>query len=101
MNNMSWIVSVQQVDTIKQKWNNNTNDLQYLKWYFTKECVDTLNLASSTLTRIAPPSVSLLQKTPSSPVNCHTTGFYPSGVMVFWQKDGQDQHEDVEYGETP
>lgn len=48
----------------------------------------------------APPSVSLLQKTPSSPVTCHATGFYPSGVMVFWQKDGQDHHEDVENGET-
>lgn len=47
-----------------------------------------------------PPSVSLLQKTPSSPVTCHATGFYPSGVMVSWQKDGQDHHEDVEYGET-
>lgn len=47
----------------------------------------------------APPSVSLLQKTPSSPVTCHATGFYPSGVMVFWQKDGQEQHEDVEHGE--
>uniref|UniRef100_A0A4W5LJD0 Ig-like domain-containing protein n=1 Tax=Hucho hucho TaxID=62062 RepID=A0A4W5LJD0_9TELE len=47
-----------------------------------------------------PPSVSLLQKTPSSPVTCHATGFYPSGVMVFWQKDGQEHCEDVEHGET-
>ncbi|XP_071229736.1 major histocompatibility complex class I-related gene protein-like [Salvelinus alpinus] len=47
----------------------------------------------------APPSVSLLQKTPSSPVTCHATGFYPSGVTVFWQKDGQEQHEDVLHGE--
>ena len=43
--------------------------------------------------------MSLLQKTPSSPVTCHATGFYPSGVMVSWQKDGQDHHEDVEHGE--
>ncbi|KAK6323738.1 hypothetical protein J4Q44_G00060770 [Coregonus suidteri] len=33
-------------------------------------------------------------------VTCHATVFYPSGVMVIWQKDGHDQHEDVEYGET-
>ncbi|KAK6323723.1 hypothetical protein J4Q44_G00060620 [Coregonus suidteri] len=101
---MRWITSIQQADTIKQKWDNNSKDLQYLKWYFTKECIDTLkkyvNFTSSILKRTVPPSVSLLQKTPSSPVTCHATGFYPSGVMVFWQKDGQEQHEDVEYGET-
>ncbi|CDQ57413.1 unnamed protein product [Oncorhynchus mykiss] len=56
--------------------------------------------AQHPLTSSLPPSVSLLQKTHSSPVTCHATGFYPSGVMVFWQKDGPDHHEDVEYGET-
>uniref|UniRef100_A0A4W5R8R0 Ig-like domain-containing protein n=1 Tax=Hucho hucho TaxID=62062 RepID=A0A4W5R8R0_9TELE len=99
MKTMRWLTSVQQADTIKQKWDDNSKDLQYLKWYFTKECIDTLkkyvNFASSVLKRIVPPSVSLLQKTPSSPVTCHATGFYPSGVTVVWQIDGQEQHEDV------
>lgn len=45
------------------------------------------------------PSVSLLQKTPSSPVSCHATGFYPDRVMVFWSRDGEELHEDVEHGE--
>ncbi|CAB1351120.1 unnamed protein product, partial [Coregonus sp. 'balchen'] len=93
MKTIRWITSVQQADTIKQNISNGT-----------KECIDTLkkyvNFTSSILKRTVPPSVSLLQKTPSSPVNCHATGFYPSGVMVFWQKDGQEQHEDVEHGET-
>ncbi|XP_042166000.1 major histocompatibility complex class I-related gene protein-like [Oncorhynchus tshawytscha] len=103
MKTVRWITSVQQADTIKQKWDDNSKDLHYLKWYFTKECIDTLkkyvNFASSVLKKIVPPSVSLLQKTPSSPVTCHATGFYPSGVMVSWQKDGQEQHEDVLHGE--
>uniref|UniRef100_A0A3B4X7Q8 Ig-like domain-containing protein n=1 Tax=Seriola lalandi dorsalis TaxID=1841481 RepID=A0A3B4X7Q8_SERLL len=45
------------------------------------------------------PSVSLLQKTPSSPVSCHATGFYPHRAVMFWRKDGEDLHEDVDQGE--
>ncbi|RXN38126.1 MHC class I antigen [Labeo rohita] len=44
------------------------------------------------------PRVSLLQKDPSSPVACHATGFYPSGVTINWQKNGQDHDEDVDLG---
>ncbi|KAL0167305.1 hypothetical protein M9458_039149, partial [Cirrhinus mrigala] len=43
--------------------------------------------------------VSLLQKDPSSPVACHATGFYPSGVTINWQKNGQDHDEDLDLGE--
>ncbi|XP_061617080.1 H-2 class I histocompatibility antigen, D-D alpha chain-like isoform X1 [Phyllopteryx taeniolatus] len=46
------------------------------------------------------PTVSLLQKTPSSPVTCHATGFYPIVAALFWRKDGEELHEDVETGET-
>ncbi|XP_049908904.1 major histocompatibility complex class I-related gene protein-like isoform X3 [Epinephelus moara] len=45
------------------------------------------------------PSVSLLQKSPSSPVSCHATGFYPDRAMMFWRKDGEEIHEDVDHGE--
>ncbi|XP_050983874.1 DLA class I histocompatibility antigen, A9/A9 alpha chain-like [Labeo rohita] len=45
------------------------------------------------------PQVSLLQKSPSSPVTCHATGFYPSGVTITWQKNGQEHHEDVKIRE--
>uniref|UniRef100_A0A4W6FL74 Ig-like domain-containing protein n=1 Tax=Lates calcarifer TaxID=8187 RepID=A0A4W6FL74_LATCA len=45
------------------------------------------------------PSVSLLQKTPSSPVSCHATGFYPDRAMMFWRKDGEELDEDVDQGE--
>ena len=43
--------------------------------------------------------MSLLQKTPSSPVSCHATGFYPDRAALFWRKDGEDLHEDVDHGE--
>ncbi|TNN62077.1 BOLA class I histocompatibility antigen, alpha chain BL3-6 [Liparis tanakae] len=45
------------------------------------------------------PSVSLLQKTPSSPVRCHATGFYPRSAALFWRKDGKELHEDLDHGE--
>ncbi|KAG7228897.1 hypothetical protein INR49_008675, partial [Caranx melampygus] len=46
-----------------------------------------------------PPSVSLLQKTPSSPITCHATGFYPQRALMIWTKDGEELHEDVDQGE--
>lgn len=43
--------------------------------------------------------MSLLQKTPSSPVSCHATGFYPDRAALIWRKDEEELHEDVDRGE--
>ena len=40
--------------------------------------------------------MSFLQKSPSSPVTCHATGFYPDRAMLFWTKDGEELYEGVE-----
>ncbi|XP_068196025.1 major histocompatibility complex class I-related gene protein-like isoform X1 [Antennarius striatus] len=45
------------------------------------------------------PSVFLLQKTPSSPVSCFATGFYPDRAALFWRRDGEELHEEVDHGE--
>ncbi|XP_067335520.1 major histocompatibility complex class I-related gene protein-like isoform X3 [Channa argus] len=45
------------------------------------------------------PSVSVLQKSLSSLVSCHATGFYPDRATMFWRKDGEKLHEDVDHGE--
>ncbi|XP_065326369.1 major histocompatibility complex class I-related gene protein-like [Pelmatolapia mariae] len=58
-----------------------------------------LNYGSSSLKKTVLPSVSLLQKTPSSSISCHTTGFYPDRGIMFWRKDGEELHEDVDPGE--
>ncbi|XP_023832378.1 class I histocompatibility antigen, F10 alpha chain isoform X1 [Salvelinus sp. IW2-2015] len=100
----TWIAPKPQAVITKYKLDSDTAQNEYLKNYFTQECIEWLkkylDYGKSTLMRTVRPSVSLLQKTPSSPVTCHATGFYPSGVMVFWQKERQDHHEDVEHGET-
>ncbi|KAF4074717.1 hypothetical protein AMELA_G00242430 [Ameiurus melas] len=43
-----------------------------------------------------PPTASVFQKHSSPEVVCHATGFFPKTVMITWQKDGEDVHEDVD-----
>uniref|UniRef100_A0A3B3SXS5 Ig-like domain-containing protein n=1 Tax=Paramormyrops kingsleyae TaxID=1676925 RepID=A0A3B3SXS5_9TELE len=78
--------------------------LDYWKSYLTQTCTEWLkkyvSYGKSTLERTVRPEVSLLQKDPSSPVTCHTTDFFPKGIVVTWRKDGVDMHSDVEVGET-
>ncbi|XP_029591428.1 BOLA class I histocompatibility antigen, alpha chain BL3-7 [Salmo trutta] len=104
MNTLTWNALKQQANFMRDKWNNDISRLGFWKIYFSQTCIECLKKqvvnGKRPLMRTVPPSVSLLQKTPSSPVTCHATGFYPSGVMVVWQKDGQEQHEDVKHGET-
>uniref|UniRef100_A0A8C5HPC7 Ig-like domain-containing protein n=1 Tax=Gouania willdenowi TaxID=441366 RepID=A0A8C5HPC7_GOUWI len=45
------------------------------------------------------PSIKLLQRTPSSPVTCHATGFYPRYAVMFWRKDQEKVLEGVDHGE--
>uniref|UniRef100_A0A3Q3EP76 MHC class I-like antigen recognition-like domain-containing protein n=1 Tax=Labrus bergylta TaxID=56723 RepID=A0A3Q3EP76_9LABR len=90
---MTWVAPQQQAVVTKQKWDNNKAQLEYLKNYFNNECLDWLkkyylrvNPDKETLIclPVCPPdlpTVSLLQKTPSSRVTCHATGFYPNRIL--------------------
>uniref|UniRef100_A0A096MI76 Ig-like domain-containing protein n=1 Tax=Poecilia formosa TaxID=48698 RepID=A0A096MI76_POEFO len=53
----------------------------------------------SSLMRTERPSVSVLQKSSSSPISCFATGFYPNRAEMFWRKDGEEIHDGVEKGE--
>ncbi|XP_065804200.1 major histocompatibility complex class I-related gene protein-like [Labrus bergylta] len=100
---MTYIAPQQQAVVTKQKWDKDKALLEYNKNYFNNECPDWLkkyvNYGRSSLMRTDLPTVSLLQKTPSSRVTCHATGFYPNRAMMFWRKDGEELHEDVDNGE--
>ncbi|XP_051811987.1 class I histocompatibility antigen, F10 alpha chain-like [Acanthochromis polyacanthus] len=99
----TWVAPKQQAVITKLKWEKDKAPISYWKNYFTKECPDWIkkyvNYGRSSLMRKDLPSVSLLQKTSSSPVTCHATGFYPDRADLFWRKDGEELHEDVDKGE--
>ncbi|XP_072562109.1 class I histocompatibility antigen, F10 alpha chain-like [Paramormyrops kingsleyae] len=101
---MTYVAPVMQAIPTKQKWDRDRAELENIKSYFTQQCIESLkkyvSYGKSTLERTVRPEVSLLQKDPSSPVTCHATGFFPKGIVVIWQKDGEDMHSDVEVGET-
>uniref|UniRef100_A0A3Q1JB78 Ig-like domain-containing protein n=1 Tax=Anabas testudineus TaxID=64144 RepID=A0A3Q1JB78_ANATE len=89
--------------TYTHKWDKYNTFLKNQKRFLTNHCRVQLEqyvkYGNSSLQRKDLPSVSLLQKTPSSPVSCHATGFYPDRASMFWRKDGEEIHEDVDHGE--
>ncbi|KAM4619027.1 major histocompatibility complex class I-related gene protein-like isoform 2-T2 [Polymixia lowei] len=103
MKTMTWIASRPQAVTIKLRRDQDKAQLAHIKNFFTKQCIAWLKVfvdyGKSFLQRTVHPSVSLLQKSPSSPVTCHATGFYPDRVKVFWRRDGEELHEHVDHGE--
>ncbi|XP_036070220.1 major histocompatibility complex class I-related gene protein-like [Oryzias melastigma] len=99
----TWITSRAEAAVVKHLWNADKVRLEYKKNLYKEECPKFLQeyilYGRSFLQRTERPSVSLLQKTPSSPVSCHATGFYPHRAKLFWRKDGEEIHEDVKRGE--
>uniref|UniRef100_A0A672FJ38 Ig-like domain-containing protein n=1 Tax=Salarias fasciatus TaxID=181472 RepID=A0A672FJ38_SALFA len=95
----TWIPLVPQAVISKEQWDKNKAWLDQQKHYLTQECPEWLKkfleFGRSSLMR----KVSLLQKTPSSPLTCHATGFYPDRADLFWKKDEEELHEDVVKGE--
>ncbi|KAM3858507.1 class I histocompatibility antigen, F10 alpha chain-like [Diretmus argenteus] len=100
---LTWTAPTPQAVITKHKWDGERVSNELKKNYLTTVCIDWLkkylDYGKSTLQRTERPVVSLLQKTPSSPVSCHATGFYPDSVMLFWRRDGVELHEDVDHGE--
>nr|ADO34860.1 MHC class Ia antigen [Dicentrarchus labrax] len=99
----TYIAPTPQAVITKHKWNNDRAYIAQDKNYLTQICIDWLkkyvDYGRSSLLRTDLPSVSLLQKTSSSPVSCHATGFYPNSATLIWRKDGVELHEDVDHGE--
>ncbi|XP_051811994.1 major histocompatibility complex class I-related gene protein-like isoform X1 [Acanthochromis polyacanthus] len=89
--------------SLKQKWDRDKARLLLSNNFFKNICPQWLkkylDYGRRFLQRKDLPSVSLLQKTSSSPVTCHATGFYPNRADLFWRKDGEELHEDVDKGE--
>ncbi|XP_016349965.1 patr class I histocompatibility antigen, B-1 alpha chain isoform X2 [Sinocyclocheilus anshuiensis] len=100
---LTWTAASPQAVITKHKWEANRAIAEQQKAYLENTCIEWLQkyvrYGKDTLERNVSPQVSLLQKSSSSSVSCHATGFYPSGVTVTWQKNGQDHIEDVDLGQ--
>ncbi|XP_068505191.1 H-2 class I histocompatibility antigen, K-Q alpha chain-like isoform X3 [Syngnathus scovelli] len=101
---MKWIAANLQAFSTKIKWDQIDGLNKTKKNVPTEECPYYLKThvrnGMDFLTRTELPKMFLLQKTPSSPVTCHATGFYPRTSSLFWRKNGEEIHEDVEMGAT-
>ncbi|XP_018537680.1 major histocompatibility complex class I-related gene protein isoform X3 [Lates calcarifer] len=99
----TWMALKPQANIIKLRWDADKLRMKHYENFFSQICPEWLKKyvdhGRSSLLRTERPSVSLLQKTPSSPVSCHATGFYPDRAMMFWRKDGEELDEDVDRGE--
>ncbi|XP_026204525.1 major histocompatibility complex class I-related gene protein-like [Anabas testudineus] len=103
LKSQTWVALKPQAVTIKQEWDadkaSNQERVEFITQTYPKWLKTYLSYENNSLLRTDLPSVSLLQKTPSSPVSCHATGFYPDRADMFWRKDGKEIHEGVEHGE--
>ncbi|KAM9447094.1 BOLA class I histocompatibility antigen, alpha chain BL3-6-like [Clarias gariepinus] len=101
----TWTAAKPQAVITKLIWESDDFYKKQVNNYLKIECIDWLKMyvtyGNATLERRVRPEVSVFQKHSSSPeVVCHATGFFPKAVMITWQKDGEDEHEDVELRET-
>ncbi|XP_073319802.1 major histocompatibility complex class I-related gene protein-like [Pagrus major] len=103
LNTLTWITLRPEADIAKLLLDANKELGKKCKTVLTQSCPEQLktyvDYGRSFLLRTELPSVSLLQKTPSSPVSCHATGFYPHRASLVWRKDGEELHEEVDHGE--
>ncbi|KAF1382001.1 hypothetical protein PFLUV_G00159850 [Perca fluviatilis] len=82
-----WIAAKPQA-VIKQRWDAEISSIKLYEFQLTKICPEWLKMYLNY------GNSSLLRK-----VSCHATGFYPDRAMMFWRKDGEELHEDVDLGE--
>ncbi|XP_041867374.1 major histocompatibility complex class I-related gene protein-like [Melanotaenia boesemani] len=103
MTTLSWTSQQTQAVIIKQIWDADKGYIKENKKFYMLICPKwlrgSLTLANISKERTDLPKISLLQKTPSSAVSYHATGFYPDRAMMFWTKDGEETHKGVDHGE--
>ncbi|XP_068188658.1 major histocompatibility complex class I-related gene protein-like [Antennarius striatus] len=99
----TWIALRPEAVVTKDRWNKNKAFTESMKNMVTQQCPEWGRMfweyGKSFLLRTELPSVFLLQKTPSSPVSCFATGFYPKAAALLWRRDEEELHEEVDHGE--
>ncbi|XP_007564458.1 major histocompatibility complex class I-related gene protein-like [Poecilia formosa] len=97
---LTWIAPIPHTVITKLNWDTNGQEKFFWTNTFKDDCRHLFNLylgyGNSSLQTPVLPSLFLLQKTPTSPVSCHATGFYPNKAVIFWSRDGEKIHENVD-----
>ncbi|XP_041664362.1 major histocompatibility complex class I-related gene protein-like [Cheilinus undulatus] len=99
----TWTVLKPEAFMTKLIWDTQKSRLEFIKGLYNYDCPSRLKQylphGRKYLQRTALPTVSLIQKYLAPSVSCFTTGFYPDRAVMFWRKDGEEIHEDVDYRE--
>ncbi|XP_041664219.1 major histocompatibility complex class I-related gene protein-like [Cheilinus undulatus] len=102
METLTWVAPNPKSFMTKLRWDTEKANLKMNKDFHMHICPKWLKkylqYGISSLQKVLP-SVSLLQKSPSSPVSCFATGFYPNTAVMFWRKDGEELNEGMDHGE--
>ncbi|XP_072289042.1 major histocompatibility complex class I-related gene protein-like [Eucyclogobius newberryi] len=97
---VSWVIAKPEVFLSLRNLSNEEVKRYFVSDYFQcQKCLrSSVAYGKKTLMRTELPLVSLLQKSSSSPVTCHATGFFPDRAQLFWTKDGHEVWEEVDVG---
>ncbi|XP_053084783.1 BOLA class I histocompatibility antigen, alpha chain BL3-7 isoform X2 [Pangasianodon hypophthalmus] len=102
---LTWTAAKPQAESTKNRWDSTGANANEWKNYLQNTCIEWIkkyvSYGREALERKVRPEASVFQKhSPSPEVVCHATGFFPKAVVISWQKDGEEVHEDVELRET-
>ncbi|CAK6437511.1 unnamed protein product [Pipistrellus nathusii] len=102
----SWTAADMAAQITKRKWEA-AGAAEHYRSYLEGRCVDYLRMyldkGKETLLRADPPKAHVTHHPVSArevTLRCWALGFYPADISLTWQRDGEDQTQDMEMVET-
>uniref|UniRef100_L7N0Y8 Ig-like domain-containing protein n=1 Tax=Myotis lucifugus TaxID=59463 RepID=L7N0Y8_MYOLU len=102
---LSWTAADKAAQITKRKWE--AAGVAEMRSYLEGRCVESLLMyldkGNETLQRAIPPKAHVTHHPVSArevTLRCWALGFYPADISLTWQRDGEDQTQDMELVET-